>query len=429
MNFLLESRWAIRPEVFEQIVNIAQGKGNQELAAELRARREEIAAARSAALFDLSVPGFEGKMYAGGVAVIPFMGPHFPRANMFTRVSGAVSLEKFRDEFTAALNDPKVRSIIMDVDSPGGNVTGTDETSQLVASAKGVKPVTAFISGVGASGAYWIASAASRIVMDQTAEAGSIGVQATFTDWSESDKKSGVQEITIVASQSPKKNMPVSTPEGRAEVQRIVDDLAQVMLERIAVNRGMDPTKAQSKLGEGAVFVAAQAVEMGLADSTSTFAELIRSESEKFKGKGFFMGVKTNVEEATAKLKTDHPEVYEAVHQEGYKAGKKAEGERLLSMEAVKKPGYEDFIATHKKDPEMTKEKLAFLVLEEEGKRTAAKGKALADDATAVLPAAKTQVIADGDKQAAASKKSAQVAAAIKAANSRNPAAAGKGRK
>lgn len=411
------------------MISIAKGEGNQELAAELRARREEVAAARSASLFDLSVPGFEGKMYAGGVAVIPFMGPHFPRANLFTRVSGAVSLEMFRAEFTAAMNDPKVKSIILDVDSPGGNVTGTDETAQLVASARGKKSVTAFISGIGASGAYWISSAAERIVMDETAEAGSIGVQATFTDWTEADKKAGAQEITIVASQSPKKNMPVTTPEGRAEVQRIVDDLAQVMLERIAVNRGMDPTKAQSKLGEGAVFVAAQAVEMGLADSTSTFAALIRTESEKSKGKGFFMAQQTNVQDAKAKLKAEHPEVYEAVHQEGYAAGKKAEGDRLNAIDGIKKAGFEEFIATHKKDPEMTNEKLAVLILAEENKRIEAKDKALVNDATGLQVAARTQVLADGNKTAAKAKKGALVAAAVKAANRRNPAAAGRGGK
>ena len=121
-----------------------------------------------------------------GVAILPITGPLFRYANLFTKVSGASSYELIARDFTAALENPQIKAIILDIDSPGGEVNGVSELSNMIFEARGKKPVSAYASGDAASGAYWIASAADEIVVSETAALGSIGVVAIYVvkwDW------------------------------------------------------------------------------------------------------------------------------------------------------------------------------------------------------------------------------------------------------
>ena len=77
---------------------------------------------------------------------------------------------------SAAVADDDVQAILLDIDPPGGQISGTDAFSDLVYQTWQKKPVVAFGNGVMASGAYWIGSAASRVIVDRTAQVGSIGM-------------------------------------------------------------------------------------------------------------------------------------------------------------------------------------------------------------------------------------------------------------
>ena len=98
-----------------------------------------------------------------------------------------------------AAEDPGVREIILDVDSPGGEVAGTEELAAVVAEARTRKPVTAIVNALAGSAAYWIASAATRIVSTPSGLTGSIGVLATHVDLSELERKAGIRVTEIVA--------------------------------------------------------------------------------------------------------------------------------------------------------------------------------------------------------------------------------------
>lgn len=213
----------------------------------------------------------------GGVAVIPVRGPLFRYANVFTSVSGATSMEMLGLEFSKALADPAVDSIVLDVDSPGGMVNGTQELAQMIFESRGVKPITAFVSGMGASAAYWIASAADQVFAGATAELGSVGAVIEVTDYTAADARSGVRSFRFVSSVSPKKRLSPNSKAGAAQFQRIVDDIGEVFVGAVARHRGVDRKVVLSDYGRGGLFVGRRAVAQGLADGVSSLEAVVQA--------------------------------------------------------------------------------------------------------------------------------------------------------
>ncbi|KKK95489.1 hypothetical protein LCGC14_2672290, partial [marine sediment metagenome] len=118
-----------------------------------------------------------------GVAVLAVQGVVAKRMNLFTEISGGTSTQLLAQDFQAALDDPTVHSILLDIDSPGGDVDGTLEMARLIREARGRKPILALGDGTMASAAYWIGSAADRVfITGETTQVGSIGVVATHID-------------------------------------------------------------------------------------------------------------------------------------------------------------------------------------------------------------------------------------------------------
>ncbi len=204
-----------------------------------------------------------------GVAVIRVAGPLFRYANLFTRICGATSYELFAQDFNKALKDPTVQSILLDVDSPGGEVNGCSEVADMIYKARGTKPIIAYASGYCCSGAYWIASACDKIYATDTAVIGSIGVVSIF------EKDDENKTIEIVSSQSPNKRPNVETEEGKAKIQEHIDALADVFINKIALYRDISPNEVVENFGGGDVFVGEKAVSIGLADGLTSFEEII----------------------------------------------------------------------------------------------------------------------------------------------------------
>jgi signal peptide peptidase SppA len=222
-----------------------------------------------------------------GVAVIPVTGPIFRYANLFTEISGATSIEVLARDFSQALEDPGVRAIVLNVNSPGGEADGVNELSRMIYEARGRKFIVAYVGGLGASGAYWLASAADQIVAEESALLGSVGVVATFRDTRERDAKAGVVTYEIVSSQSPLKRPDPATDAGRGQIQQIVDAQAEILVNAVARNRGVSPERVLSDFGQGNLLPAAQAVRAGMADRLGTFESVVSALAAQFsKSKG-----------------------------------------------------------------------------------------------------------------------------------------------
>jgi len=210
-----------------------------------------------------------------GTAVIPITGPIFRRANLLTSISGATSTEVLATDFQAAMDDPAVKSIVLEIDSPGGEANGINELAQLIYDSRGKKPITAYIGGTGASAAYWLASAADSIVADPTAIVGSIGVVSEVVDSTQRDAKNGVRTFQIVSSNAPNKRPDPATDAGRAQYQAVVDDLEKTFLASVARNRGTAASKVVSDFGAGGVKVGAAALKAGMIDRLGSLEQTI----------------------------------------------------------------------------------------------------------------------------------------------------------
>jgi ClpP class serine protease len=163
----------------------------------------------------------------------------------------------------AQLQGEKV--MVMHVDSPGGYVAGVRETRRAIARAQeqGIY-VLAYVSGMAASAALWLAAAADEVVLSPLAQAGSVGVVVTLAR----DGEEG-STVEVVSSQTPRKRASTNDSDYIAALQRRVDQLASIMLSEIAADRGV----AVESLGDGSVYAADEAVARGLADRIATNAD------------------------------------------------------------------------------------------------------------------------------------------------------------
>lgn len=215
---------------------------------------------------------------AGKIAILPLFGSIFPRANMMTDVSGATSAEIFGKQFDELINDPEVSAIVLDVDSPGGQVSGVPELSKKIYQARGKKPIVAVANHLMASAAYYIGSAASEISITPSGELGSIGVYSAHDDLSERMKQGGVRRTIISAGKYKTEGNPWEplTEEAKAAVQASVNEVYDWFVSDVARNRGVKASEVRSGFGEGRAVGAQQAVELNMADRIETLDETIR---------------------------------------------------------------------------------------------------------------------------------------------------------
>jgi len=288
------------------------------------------------------VPSAERLTVRGETAIIPVIGPMFRRANIFTDISGATSYDMVRRDLQKALDDPSFKSIILNIDSPGGEVNGVSELADAIFAARSRKPIIAYIGGTGASGAYWIASAASEIVIDTTALLGSIGVALEVTDTTARDESRGVRRVEFISRRAPGKRPNMDSEDGRARIQRVVDDLGDIFVSAVARNRGVSETTVDEKFGQGDMLPGAKAVAAGMADRLGSFEGLI-SELSTAPGRGTLnsqnrrssMSESTDapvVEQNAGIPRADHETAVSAARAEGEKAGADSERQRLAAI-------------------------------------------------------------------------------------------------
>ena len=273
-----------------------------------------------------------------GVAIIPVTGPLFRYANIFTAISGASSYELIARDFMSALENPQITSIILDIDSPGGEVNGVSELASMIFEARGTKPIIAYASGDAASGAYWIASAADEIVVSETSALGSIGVVGIYRGKS---AKESAETVEIVSSQSPHKRLDPMSDDGRAKLQTRIDSMADVFVSTIARNRSVTADHVLEHYGGGDVMIGAHAVNASLADRIGSLERLITElSSPKTQSppiEGFFNSTQPKKEKKPMnleQLKTDHPDLVASLHAEG-SAKEKQRLKDILSCEAA----------------------------------------------------------------------------------------------
>ncbi len=256
--------WAIRPDVLRTLATAVAGL--------------EFRPAALATTPGQPVEGSPARMTVrDGVATIPIHGPMFARGTplirMLTSVMGGSIDEDVAADFTRAIRSNEVGAILLDIDSPGGEVDGSAELSALIHAARGTKPVAAYAMGSIASKAYWVGSAADELVIGPTTLVGSVGVVAQMTDDRAAQERAGIKEISVVSSNAPHKRIDLDEPDHRT-VKQLIDELESVFTGDVARNRGVDLVTVLDDFGRGGVLVGEDAVKYGLADRIGSYESL-----------------------------------------------------------------------------------------------------------------------------------------------------------
>jgi signal peptide peptidase SppA len=212
-----------------------------------------------------------------GIAVIPIVGPLVARGDWLTTVLGATEYGAIAEALIAAADDPAVRGILLEVDSPGGEVGGLFDLVEAIRTIKqsSGKPLWAVASETALSAAYAIASAADRLTVTRTGEVGSVGVVAVHIDASGADAMAGLKWTLIHAGTRKTDGNPHEplSPRATADIQADVDHLYDQLVALVAANRGVGADTVRAT--QAAIYRGEKAVKAGLADRVGAIAQAI----------------------------------------------------------------------------------------------------------------------------------------------------------
>ncbi len=406
---VLSAPWAIVPEKLRELQAI--------YATHLHGERIDLAAVEARLGRPLAN---DQKAYTveNGVATLEISGVISPKANMFTRISGGTAASMLVTQMQGMLADPKVRAVLLNFDSHGGNVLGIPAAADAIRVLAAEKPTVAVSTGTLASAAYWLASAANAVYIGGTTDfVGSIGVVATHAY----DPRSADVQKTEITAGKYKRMVSDSSPltaEGRAYLQAQVDQLYSVFVDAVAANRGASAEDVLNHMADGRIFIGQQAVDAGLADGIAgpdalveqlaqdpsafatrrraTFGASVKppapapappSRSATASQAETIPGVHMTPQELAASFAAENPEAAALLRAEG----STAERDRIQAVRGQAMPGHDALIDKLAFDGRTTGPEAAVQVLAAERGRIAQLGAARAADAPDPVPQAPSQ--------------------------------------
>lgn len=222
-----------------------------------------------------AAPVRSGMVVTDGIAVVPVTGPLVSRGDWLTALFGATAYGDLMEALDAAFYHPGVRAVLLEVDTPGGEVGGLFDLTAGVQALKAVtgKPLWAVASENALSAGYAIAGAADRLYVTRTGEAGSIGVVAAHVDESAADAMDGFKWTLIHAGAGKTDGNPHEplAQSAAAAIQTDVDALYADFIDLVAANRKLTP-EAIRDMG-AAIFRSRRAVDAGLADRIGNLSQ------------------------------------------------------------------------------------------------------------------------------------------------------------
>lgn len=183
--------------------------------------------------------------------------------------AGRITPQLLREAFASLQDDADVRAVVLRIDSPGGSASASESIRRLVTQARLKNiPVVVSMSGAAASGGYWIASAADRIVAQPATLTGSIGVFGGKIVIGGAMNRWGVNIETLKS--GPRADLWTATrafsDEERAAVDALMQNTYDAFLTRVSEGRNLDRATV-AKLAEGRVYTGQQAKQAGLVDA------------------------------------------------------------------------------------------------------------------------------------------------------------------
>ncbi|WP_265030471.1 S49 family peptidase [Wolbachia endosymbiont (group B) of Athalia cordata] len=212
-------------------------------------------------------------------AVIAIHGILTKKPGAFDDFLGMTSYEKIQEEIEEALSNKDIETILLDIDSPGGEVNGIFDLADFIYESRAKKRIIAIANDDAYSAAYAIASSAEKVFVSRTSGIGSIGVIASHIDQSGFDEKQGIKYTTVFAGSRKNDLNPHEpmTSESLESLQKEVDRLYEMFVQLIARNRGLSIEKIRST--EAGLYFGEKAVEIGLADGITILSSINKNRS------------------------------------------------------------------------------------------------------------------------------------------------------
>jgi signal peptide peptidase SppA len=266
MSKIYHTPWLITEEGLTLILDIVDRRiaGN-------RLTDEELS------IMELESEGKNEPTIINGVGVLPLFGPIFGKANLMTEFSGATSLESFQKDFNALLENDAVKSILLDVDSPGGTSDMVDEMAKEIRAGREIKPINALANTTMGSAAYYLASQANKVYSTPSGSVGSIGAYTVHEDRSAADAQQGHRYTFISAGKYKTEGNPHEplSQEGAGYRQEVINEVYDEFITAVAAGRGISKEKVISDFGQGRMYRPKKAFDAGMIDGISSYDALI----------------------------------------------------------------------------------------------------------------------------------------------------------
>lgn len=216
--------------------------------------------------FSLLAVVIVGPIPAGNIALIQITGTIRSGGSGYGSAVSAVDVVKWIED---ADEDEQIQAILIDINSGGGSAVGSDEIAQAVKKAE--KPTIAVIREVGASGAYWVASAADKIYVNRMSITGSIGVLGSYIEFAGLLEQYNMTYRRLVSGKYKDLGSPLKELDDEEELilQMALDKIHNFFIESVAENRNMSVDKVR-EIATGKFLLGIEALELGLVDELGT---------------------------------------------------------------------------------------------------------------------------------------------------------------
>ena len=207
---------------------------------------------------------------AGNVAMIKVEGPIMVSSDSpFSEQASSSDIIGFIED---ADNNPAINAIIIDVNSPGGSAVASDEIASAIRKAN--KKTVSVIREVGASGGYWVASAADHVIANRMSVTGSIGVLGSYLEFSGFLDRYNVTYQRLVSGKYKDIGTPLKelTGEERSLIQDVLDEIHEDFILAVSENRNLNPEDVR-KIADGMLFTGKRAKDLGLVDELGGIEE------------------------------------------------------------------------------------------------------------------------------------------------------------
>lgn len=214
---------------------------------------------------------------SGRTALIPVIGILTQHRTLLEDFGLSTSCDSVSRALRAALADPGIDRIVMDVDSSGGSVFGIGELAGEIRGARATKPITAVANSMAASAAYWLASACSEVYVTPSGTVGSIGVIAAHEDVAGALELAGVSITLITAGKYKAEGSPYGPldAEGRGAMQSDVDLYYRDFTADVAKGRNVSVDAVRRNMGQGRMLRGDAAMAAGMIDGIATLSDVL----------------------------------------------------------------------------------------------------------------------------------------------------------